>query len=204
MDHLDWDARYASADLVWGAEPNRFVVEELGAMPPRGRALDLACGEGRNAIWLAEQGWDVTAVDFSRVAIERARQLASKRGVAVEWVREDLLSYAPEPRAFGLALIAYLQVPGPDLRRVLDGAASALAPDGELVMIGHARRNLEGGWGGPRDPEVLWTPEALDEALRARGLHVVRCEHVRRPVDSGTPADGREAIDVLVRAQRPA
>jgi SAM-dependent methyltransferase len=204
MDHLDWDARYEAADLVWGAEPNRFVVEELEALAPRGRALDLACGEGRNAIWLAQQGWDVTAVDFSEVAIARARQLAAGRGVEVEWVRADLLSYAPEQRGFGLVLIAYLQIPAPELRRVLASTASALAPGGELFMIGHARRNLEGGWGGPRDPEVLWTPEALEEALQALGLAIARCEHVRRPVETGTPEGAREAIDVLVRARRSA
>ena len=201
MERSDWNARYAASDLVWGAEPNRFVVAELAGRKPQGRALDLACGEGRNAIWLAEQGWTVTAVDFSDVAIERARQLAERRSIDVEWLRADLASYVPSEGAFQLVLISYLQLPGDELRGVLARAAVALAPAGELMMIGHARRNLSEGIGGPRDPAVLWTPDEIDGALRALGLSVQRCEHVPRSVD--TPDGPREAIDVLVRARRP-
>ena len=84
MDRHDWDARYAGEQLVWSAEPNRFLVAEVDGLPP-GRALDVACGEGRNAIWLAEHGWMVTAVDFSAVAIDKGRRLAAARDVAVHW-----------------------------------------------------------------------------------------------------------------------
>ena len=95
MDSSGWDARYGAApELVWTAEPNRFVVEELAGLRP-GRALDLAAGEGRNAVWLAERGWEVTAVDFSAVAATRGQQLARERGVDVTWVVADLLGYAP-------------------------------------------------------------------------------------------------------------
>ena len=202
MDQSDWNTRYAAADLVWGAAPNRFVVAELAGETPKGRALDLACGEGRNAIWLAEQGWTVTAVDFSDVAIERARKLAERRGIDVEWLCADLTAYEPPVGAFQLVLIAYLQLPGAELRTVLARASAALAPAGELLMIGHARRNLTEGVGGPRDPAVLWTPDEIDAALRSSGASVKRCEHVQRSVD--TPDGPREAIDVLVRAYRPA
>lgn len=202
MDRSDWNARYAATDLVWGVEPNRFVVAELEGREPHGRALDLACGEGRNAMWLAEQGWNVTAVDFSDVAIERARNLAECRGLDVEWLRADLASYEPPVAAFQLVLIAYLQLPGAKLRAVLARAAAALAPAGELLMIGHARRNLAEGVGGPRDPAVLWTPDGIDSALRAVGLSVQRCEHLQRAVD--TPAGPRVAVDVLTRACRTA
>lgn len=200
MDRSDWNARYAAADLVWGAAPNRFVVAELEGRAPRGRALDLACGEGRNAIWLAEQGWSVTAVDFSDVAIERASKLAEGRNVDVEWLCADLASYEPPADAFGLVLIAYLQLPGFELRSVLARAARALTPGGELLMIGHARRNLTDGVGGPRDPAVLWTPDEIEGALGAAGLSVEHCEHVQRPVD--TPDGPREAVDLLARASR--
>jgi SAM-dependent methyltransferase len=202
LDRSDWNARYAATDLVWGVDPNRFVVAELEGRTPQGRALDLACGEGRNAIWLAEQGWNVTAVDFSDVAIERARKLAGRRGVDVEWLCADLTFYEPPMRAFQLVLIAYLQLPWDELRAVLARAAAALAPGGELLMIGHARSNLSDGVGGPRDPAVLWTPDEIDGAFRAFGLDVQRCEHVRRAVD--TPDGHREAVDVLARASRPA
>jgi SAM-dependent methyltransferase len=164
--------------------------------------LDLACGEGRNAIWLAEQGWRVTAVDFSEVAIERAKKLAERRGVDVAWLCADLASYQPPEGVFQLVLISYLQLPGAQLRGVLASAAMALTPTGELLMIGHARRNLSEGIGGPRDPAVLWTREEIDDALQSLGLSVQRCEHVQRSVQ--TPEGPGEAIDVLVRAYRPA
>lgn len=202
MDRSDWNARYSAADLVWGAEPNRFVAAELEGREPQGRALDLACGEGRNAIWLAERGWTVTAVDFSDVAIKRAKELAERQGVEVEWICLDLASYEPPSATFQLVLVAYLQLPAADLRGVLALAAEAMVPGGEILMIGHARSNLTEGVGGPRDPAHLWTPDELDAALRALGLSVERCEHVQRPVD--TENGPREAIDLLVRAHRPA
>jgi SAM-dependent methyltransferase len=140
-------------------------------------------------------------VDFSEVAIERARKLAARRGVDIEWLREDLASYAPPEGAFQLVLIAYLQAPGAELRRVLARVAGALAPGGELLMIGHARRNLSKGVGGPRDPAVLWTPDEIDSALEALALSVERCEHVLRSVD--TPDGLQQEVDVLARARRP-
>lgn len=202
MDHSDWDDRYAASELVWGAEPNRFVAREATSIEPRGRALDLACGEGRNAIWLAEQGWRVTGVDFSQVAIERARRLAADRGVEVEWCCEDLARYQPPAGAFALVLIAYLQLPWDAMQATLALAASALAPGGELLMIGHALRNLDQGVGGPQHPAVLWDPDRLQAALRDDGLSLDRCEEVRRTVQ--TPDGDRDAIDVLVRAHRAA
>src|SRR5215210_3552105 len=104
MDRTDWDKRYQQDGLVWSAEPNRFVAAETGPLEPA-RALDLACGEGRNAVWLAERGWRVTAVDFSSVALEKGRELARRRGVDVELVEADLLEYEPRPRAFELVLV---------------------------------------------------------------------------------------------------
>ena len=90
----DWNERYRRAELLWTAEPNRLFAAEVGELV-RGRALDLACGEGRNAVWLAERGWTVTAVDFSDVAIEKAARLAASRGVHVEWVVADVTGYEP-------------------------------------------------------------------------------------------------------------
>ena len=199
MERTDWDARYAAVDLVWGTEPNRFVAAELGNVEPAGRALDLACGEGRNAIWLASRGWQVTAADFSMVALERGRKLAAERDVELEWVEADVTTFGPEPSAYALVLILYLQVPASDRGRVLDHAAAALAPGGELFMVGHALRNLTEGWGGPQSETVLWDPETLRVEAEARGLRVERCEEVLRPVET---EDGEaQAIDVLLRAR---
>ncbi len=193
----DWDRRYAERELVWSAEPNRFVAQELGSLAP-GRAIDLACGEGRNAIWLAQRGWRVTAVDFSEVAIGKARAIADGHGVDVDWVHADLLDYEPTPDAYDLALIAYLQLPAGELAAVLASAAAALAPGGTLFVVGHDLTNLTDGTGGPQSPDVLHTPEAVTAALP--GLAIRRAERVLRPVD--TPDGRREAIDSLVLATR--
>jgi len=202
MDRQDWNTRYSAQDLVWGAEPNRFLAEELGGVAPRGRALDIACGEGRNAIWLAKQGWRVTAVDYSGVAIERARRLSREQGVEIEWIEGDVTSFEPPPGAFQLVVIAYLHLPEDQRRTVLKHTASALAPDGLLFMIGHARRNLTEGTGGPQSPAVLWEPEEIRAELSSLGLTVERVEHVLRAIE--TPEGTRNAIDTLVRAERRA
>ena len=202
MDRTAWNERYTSQQLLWGAEPNRFVAEELRDLQPRGRALDLACGEGRNAIWLAKLGWTVTAVDYSEVALERARHLAADQHVDVEWIEADVTSFAPPRSAFDLVLIAYLQVPEPARLAVLAHAAAALRPGGTLFLIGHARINLTEGVGGPRQAEVLWQPSDLRHEVAALGFKVQRAEHVRRPVET---AEGlKDAIDTLLRARRDA
>jgi SAM-dependent methyltransferase len=202
VDRQQWDDRYSSAEFEWSMHPNQFVAEQLGGLPP-GRALDLAAGEGRNSVWLAEQGWSVTAVDFSRVGLEKGRKLSAAHGVPdgqVDWVVADLGEYQPAGAAFDLVLIAYLQVDA-DLRgRVLAGAGAALVPGGTLLVVGHDLTNLTEGVGGPTSPDVLYTPEAIAAGLP--GLRILRAERVRRAVER----DGGQAtaIDTLVRAERPA
>ena len=197
-DREYWDRRYARSEFVWTAEPNRFVVAELADLPP-GRALDLACGEGRNAVWLAERGWTVAAVDFSEVGLAKAARLAASRGVEAEWVLADLLEYEPPIGVFDLVVLLYLQVPAEELRLVLARAAAALAPGGTLLVVGHHLANLTEGYGGPSSPEVLYTSEDVVAGLP--GLSVEKAERVRRPV----AVDGEEhvAVDALVRAVKP-
>lgn len=200
MDRHDWNRRYADTDLMWGSGPNRFVAEEMGEVAP-GRALDLAAGEGRNAIWLAERGWKVDAVDFSDVALDRAEQLAAERGADVSWHVADALTYEPEAGAYQLVLLCYLQLPNDQLRQVLAQAARGVAPGGILLVIAHDSRNLTEGYGGPKSPTVLYGPDDLRAALAelAPSLNIERAETVERPVDTD---DGRKvALDVLLRAR---
>lgn len=197
MDAEDWDRRYADRPWLWTAEPNLFLVSEVGEMAP-GRALDLACGEGRNAVWLAERGWEVTAVDFSEVATGRARELASVREVAVDVVTHDLLSYRPDPQAFDLVIVFYLQIPAERLARVLRSAVDAVAPGGTLLVVGHDLENLERGHGGPSSPEVLYTPDGIAASLEP--LRILEAKRVERAVE--TDEGMRTAIDTLVRAVR--
>lgn len=194
-----WDQRYSGPDLVWGTGPNRFIADEVAALPP-GRAIDLGCGEGRNAIWLAERGWQATGVDFSAAGLGRAARLAAERGVSVEWVQADLLRYQPAPGGYDLVLIAYLHLPSDGLAGVFRAAAAAVAPGGTLLVVGHDRDNITRGHGGPQDPDRLYTPQLVTAELN--GLAVRRAEQVPRPVP--TPEGARTAIDTLVRAERPA
>jgi SAM-dependent methyltransferase len=202
VDSQQWDERYSGTEFEWTTRPNQFVAAELADLPP-GRALDLGAGEGRNSVWLAERGWRVTAVDFSRVGLEKGRKLSVARGVdqaQVDWIVADLRDYEPERGAYDLALVAYLQV-GPSLRAaVLARAAAALVPGGTVFVVGHDLTNLTEGVGGPQDPDVLYTPEAVRAELP--GLRVVRAGRVHRTVerDGGTAT----AVDTLVRAVRGA
>ncbi len=198
VDRKDWNQRYEGDELLWTARPNSFLVEEIGALTP-GRALDLACGEGRNAVWLAEQGWQVTGVDFADVALEKARLLAEQRGVRVEWIRADLLEYAPPPEAFELVIVFYLQMPPEPLRPILARAAKAVTPGGTFLLVAHDSSNLTHGYGGPRDPAALYTADDVLPALVE--LKIERAEPIVRTVE--TDEGVRKAIDALVRARRP-
>jgi SAM-dependent methyltransferase len=198
MDADDWDARYRSTDLVWSAGPNVFVERVCGPLPV-GRAIDLAAGEGRNAIWLAELGWDVTAIDYSEVAIDKTRQLAERRRVTVDARVADLAVFEPPLGAYDLVLVAYLQLVDAELTPILGQAAAAVAPGGTFVLVAHDLDNLDNGYGGPQHRSVLTTPAQVAAAI-GDVLDVDSAEVVDRPVETG---DGpRNARDTLVVARR--
>jgi len=189
-----WDERHAAHDPIESHEPDPSLAAIAGGLRP-GRALDLAAGDGRNAIWLAAHGWDVTAVDFSAVALERARGAAEAAGVEVQWVNADLLEWRPEPRSFDLVAIMFLHLPAHERRAVYADAADAVAPGGRLLVVGHDLSNLTEGAGGPQDPAVLFTPDGI--AGDVGDLAIERTEVVRRDV-----GEGRVALDAVVVAVR--
>ena len=206
MDADAWNTRYAGSELVWSAGPNQWVESELAGLSP-GRALDLACGEGRNALWLAGLGWQVTASDFAEQGLVKGRAVqerleAAGRTLAVEWVCADATAVTWPRGAFDLVVISYLQL-APDLRReATRRAAAALAPGGILLVVGHDTSNLADGWGGPQEPAVLFTTDDVVDDVAGLGLEVVRAGRVERHVET---AEGpRVALDALVRLRRPA
>ena len=204
MDVADWDARYASRDLVWGQGPNQFVAAELAELPA-GRALDVACGEGRNALWLAERGWRAVGVDFSTIGLQRAKRLAADAELTdrVEFVRGDVVAHLP-PGPFDAVVVAYLQLPAEQRRRAFRLAADRLAPGGTLLVVAHDSSNLREGHGGPQDSAVLYGPDDVVADLRGLpGLRVERSERVQRPVRADDGSE-RTAIDALVRVRRGA
>jgi SAM-dependent methyltransferase len=198
MDRREWNRRYEGTDLLWSAEPNRFLVAEVEGLPA-GRALDLACGEGRNAVWLAREGWRVTAVDFADVAIAKGRRLAEHHEVAdrIEWVEADVTTYELAG-PFDLVVVLYLHLPAPQRAGVLAGAVGSLAPGGTFLFVGHDRSNLAGGYGGPQDPDILTVPAEIVAELG--DLEIERAAVVERPVE--TDEGLRVALDTLVRAVR--
>jgi 2-polyprenyl-3-methyl-5-hydroxy-6-metoxy-1,4-benzoquinol methylase len=189
-----WDERHAARDPIESHEPDPTLATLIGGIRP-GRALDLATGDGRNAIWLAARGWTVTAADFSAVALERARRSASAAGVEVDWVLADLHDWRAARRSFDLVTVIFLHLPRDERRQVYASAAAAVALGGRLLVVGHDRSNLTEGAGGPQDPEVLFTPPEVTADLV--GLTVETAGTVTR-----TLGDGRQAIDAVVLARR--
>lgn len=199
MDRNDWNDRYAETDLLWSAAPNRFFAAETEGLVP-GRALDLACGEGRNATWLAEHGWDVTAIDFSEVAIDKARAIAERRGVTVQWKVADVLGVELAVAAFDLVAVCYLQLPAAERDPLWRRAAQAVAPGGTLVVIGHDSRNLTDGYGGPQSEDVLYTAE--DVIAQLEPLTIDHGGEALRAIETETE-ETVYAIDCVVRATAP-
>lgn len=200
MEREDWNRRYASKEFIWTVDANRFLVAEVANLSP-GSALDLAAGEGRNAVWLAEQGWTVCAVDFSDVAIEKGKRLAEVRKVAdkIDFQDADLRGYEPDVRRFDLVAVIYLQIPQAELVPVLARAVRAVAPGGTFLLVAHDSANLTHGYGGPQDPDVLYTAEQVVAALGGE-LTIEKASRVERVVQTDDGA--KVAIDCLVRGRR--
>ncbi|MBW3084020.1 tRNA 5-carboxymethoxyuridine methyltransferase [Austwickia sp. TVS 96-490-7B] len=209
MDAHDWDERYA-AGRVWSVEPNRWVVSELSGVTP-GRALDAACGEGRNALWLAEQGWQVDAVDYSQVALQRGRQVEAECRAAgqtdsspISWIHADLTEEGTVAGHYDLVLAAYVQIEAFERTPLIRAAAATLAPGGTLLVVAHDTSNLTDGWGGPQDPAHLYTARDIasdvQDMISSGALAVERADRVAREVD--TEEGPRVAWDALFRAHR--
>jgi len=191
-----WDRRYRESERLWSENANALLVAFAAELPP-GRALDIGAGEGRNAIWLAKAGWDVTALDVSRVGLERAAQRASEEGVELECVVGDWREYA-SGAPLDLVVISFMHPHPHERRTMFERTGAALAPGGHLFTVGvdageHGRR-------GPPDADRLYTPDRLREALA--GFELLRCERVRY---EGESTEGRRpVVDVVAIARRPA
>lgn len=189
-----WDERHAAHEAIESSEPDPTLIDEIGSLPP-GRALDLGAGDGRNAVWLASWGWHVTAVDFSQVALDRARARAGAAGVDIEWRQADLLQWSPGTGGYDLVTLFFIHLPPEERQGVYARAADAVTLGGTLLIVGHDRTNIPDGAGGPQDPDLLITPGEV--AAELPGFRVDRAETVRRQSD-----DGRGPIDAIVRAVR--
>ena len=196
MDSRGWDDRYATKDYVWKLAPNQFVEAHLGGLTP-GAAVDMAAGEGRNAVWLASLGWEVTAVDFSPVGLEKANQLAAENDVTITTVVADATTWQPD-QPLDLVVLAYLQLPTTERLTVLSHVEPWLKPGGTVFIIAHDQSNVAKGHGGPSDPDVCYTPAETATALGE--LDVTTAEVVERYVE--TDVGTATALDTLVIATK--
>ncbi len=194
-----WNARFAKPGLHYGAEPNAFVVRESARFAPSSRILSAADGEGRNSIWLAEQGHHVTAFDLSPVAVDKASSWAQERGVSVDFHVASVDEWDWVPSRFDAVVAIFVQFADPALReRLFCGLWRTLKPGGLLCVQGYAVKQLEYGTGGPGRADHLYTPELLRELLPEADWLLLQ-EH-EATLQEGTGHVGRSAlVDAVAR-----
>lgn len=177
MDSAYWDAKFAVDEYVYTKVENRFVKEFCSDLNP-GKAIDLAGGEGRNTVWLATLGWQVENIDISPAGLAKSRRLAQEFQVAercFETVGSGL-DFESQLAPVDLVVVAYLQIPQPELYQSLRRAVENLKPTGKLVGVWHSRNNLTEGFGGPQNPEVLPTIDELRRALASTPITIETLE----------------------------
>ena len=195
---VDWDERYAVAEQVWSGRPNGALVAEVAGLPP-GRALDVGCGEGADAVWLAQQGWEVTALDVSAVALERAASGAREAGVEVRWVHAGLLEAGLPEAAFDLVSAQYFALLRTPETATEHALLAAVAPAGTLLAVHHAGFGTEYSGVHEVDPaDYVSTTDIA--ALLDEDWEIEVDERRERRVEGG--AGAHHAEDLVLRARR--
>jgi 2-polyprenyl-3-methyl-5-hydroxy-6-metoxy-1,4-benzoquinol methylase len=195
----EWDERYLSApDRIWSGEPNPSLVAEISELPP-GRALDLGCGEGGDAIWLAKHGWQVTGIDLSPVAIGRATEAARAAGVEVEWIAGDSSTAPLPPAGFDLVTAHYVSLPKAQADTIMPGLLGAVAPGGTLLFVAHEVSGHDPAHTPGRDPALYIQPDEIAAQL-GREWQILVNETRKRSAPAGP--GGMHTHDVVLRAMR--
>ena len=208
MIEQEWDQRYAESDRIWSGQPNQALVAEVAEVPP-GRALDVGCGEGADVVWLARQGWDVTGLEVSGVALQRARQHADEAGVAVRWVHSGLVEAALAPAGFDLVTAFYPALPHADDHAPERALLHAVAPGGTLLFVHHVIDTVQAAHAHPHDdaheqqaqfdPADYVMPDDVARLLDASWT--VEVDEVR-PRHLTTGAGAGHSEDRILRARR--
>jgi SAM-dependent methyltransferase len=199
-----WDERYRSADAIWSGNPNPHVVATASVLAP-GTALDVGSGEGADAIWLATHGWQVTAVDISAVALDRAAGHAAQAGdevaARITWQRADVLSWDPAPQRYDLVSAQFMQLPGPALTALHRRLAAAVRPGGTLLVVGHHPSDLETSAHRPHRPDLMFTADQVAAGLeRADWESITATAPERQAIDpNGQSITVRDAVLRAVR-----
>jgi len=197
-----WNRRFSAEDYVFGTAPNAFLAAQKHRLRPGMTALSVADGEGRNSVWLAQQGLRVTAFDFSPVAAEKARRLAAQAGVGIEHSVADIDAWDWDARQFDVIAAIFIQFAAPPARqRIFHGMMRALAPGGLLLLQGYTPKQLEYKTGGPSQVENLYTAKLLRDSFAA--LEILHLAEHEDEVSEGKGHSGMSALIDLV-ARRPA
>lgn len=182
-----WDERYGATDRVWSGQPNPQLVDRVSSLST-GRALEVGCGEGADAIWLAQLGWDVTALDVSQVALDKAAAHATHSGVDVTWQRADLDGWPGEPGAYDLVSAQFMYLDQPALTDLYRALGASVRPGGTLLLVGH--HPIDHRHGDHDFPDVRWTPEDAASWLDANDWTSIDLATIRREGHLGTMHDG--------------
>jgi cyclopropane fatty-acyl-phospholipid synthase-like methyltransferase len=200
MSELErWHQRFGAPDYVFGTAPNAFLAANAARLKPGQRALCVADGEGRNSVWLAEQGLDVTAFDFSPLAVDKARKLAASRGVSVSYEVAGVYEWSWPAAAFDVVAAIFVQFADPPMRTFMfERMARALKPGGLLLIEGYTPGQLQYGTGGPKQVDQLYTDELLRESFP--GFEVLELRQYEAELDEGSRHRGMSAvIDFVAR-----
>jgi SAM-dependent methyltransferase len=192
-EYARWEARFATPDYAFGKEPNYFLQSRRKLLPRHGRALAIADGEGRNGVWLAEQGLNVISLDFSPAAQKKARALAAERGMKVTFVQADVHAWDYPEAAFEVVVEIFAQFSSPAERAIKwRGMRRALKSGGALIIQGYTPRQLQYGTGGPKRLENLYTRAMLEQKFGDfRDLNIVEEE---REMREGASHAGMSAV----------
>jgi SAM-dependent methyltransferase len=196
-----WNGRFSAPEYIFGTEPNRFLASQKHRLRAGQRALCVADGEGRNSVWLAEQGLEVSAFDFSPVGVAKARRLAAARGVQVHYEVAGVYDWAWPEAGFDLVAAIFVQFADPAMRSFMfERMARALKPGGLLLVEGYTPKQLEYKTGGPSSLENLYTAGLLREAFG--GLEILELREYEAELGEGAAHAGRSAVVDLV-ARKP-
>jgi len=194
-----WNERYAAEHYLFGTTPNKFLAAQQALFKPGQKVLAVADGEGRNGVWLAQQGVEVLSVDFSPVAQEKAKRLAAENGVAIRFELADLLNWEWGEKRFDVIVAIFIQFATAEQRPGLFASIKrALKPGGYLVMQGYTPKQVEYKTGGPSNPDNMYTEALLRESFADFDILQLR-EH-EETIDEGTGHSGHSAlIDLVAR-----
>ncbi|MCE2689681.1 MAG: class I SAM-dependent methyltransferase [Rubrivivax sp.] len=192
-----WNRRYASADYLFGTEPNAWLREHATALPAAGRVLSVADGEGRNSVWLARQGFQVDAFDVADRAVEKAQALARREGVSVNYTLADVDGFAWSDAAYDGVVAIFVQFADPEIRaRLFQRMVRSLKPGGVLILQGYTPKQLEYRTGGPSVLSHLYSRQMLESAFVE--LSILELREYEREVQEGQGHSGRSALIGLV------